>query len=79
MSTSGGENPERVLSAALRAQAAGGGVPQPTSTGDRTAREPQERRSGRIPVARVLLAAVLLGVAAGMLAGFFSLTGLPLP
>jgi hypothetical protein len=66
-----GDSPERLLSAALRAQAAGGGAPaaeQPalpletvTPAGPR-----------QLPVLRVLLFALVLGLLAGGIVGFLS-------
>lgn len=68
------ENPERVLSAALRAQAAGGGqreqpsAPAPTPTG-----KPGKTARPRLPIASALVFALLLGLAAGAILAFLSL------
>lgn len=71
MNDSGGRNPEQMLSAALRAQAAGGGVPQAAGT---TGERPVEaNRAAKLPVARVLLAVLILGALAGALAGVMSM------
>ena len=62
-----GESPERLLSAALRAQATSGGLP----TVSPTAPTPRARR--RFPVLGVLLFAVVLGLTAGVVVGLLSL------
>ncbi|GAA2815454.1 hypothetical protein [Saccharopolyspora taberi] len=64
-----GQNPERLLSAALRAQAVGGQSPSP-SPGPAPASPPPARR--KLPVVSVLIFAVVLGFAAGALAGVLS-------
>jgi hypothetical protein len=83
MDTSAGDSPERLLSSALRAQAAGNAgnagsgspaaepssPPRPEST--RAQAEPAESR--KLPVAEVLLFALMLGMLAGGLAGVLSL------
>ncbi|QUH05498.1 hypothetical protein HUO13_36170 [Saccharopolyspora erythraea] len=69
------QNPERLLSAALRAQAVGspGGTPAghgaPPAPG---APPPPAEVRRRLPVARVLLFALVLGLFAGAVAGVFS-------
>lgn len=77
MNTSDGRSPERLLSAALRAQAVGGlgpgeaeGPPEPPGT-----HREGKPGAGRLPVGRVLLAALLLGLFAGAVAGWFSIAG----
>ncbi|WP_243790394.1 hypothetical protein [Saccharopolyspora gloriosae] len=71
------ETPENLLSAALRAQAVGGQPgnaaptpPPPTPPPPAPVRPPERRR---LPVASVLVFAVLLGIAAGGLAGVLTL------
>jgi hypothetical protein len=67
-----GDNPERLLSAALRAQAAGGAVP----AAEQPALPPAmvtPTRPRKLPVLRVLLYALVLGLLAGGIVGFLSL------
>ncbi|WP_019856249.1 hypothetical protein [Actinopolyspora mortivallis] len=60
--------PERILSAALHAQAAGGAQPTPEAQAP-----PAPEKPPRLPVLRVLLTALLLGILAGGLAGAITL------
>ncbi|CAM06343.1 hypothetical protein A8924_0170 [Saccharopolyspora erythraea NRRL 2338] len=78
------QNPERLLSAALRAQAVGSPGGDPTGHGARTghgappaplapgAPPPPAEVRRRLPVARVLLFALALGLFAGAVAGVVS-------
>lgn len=72
MSTSTGDDPERQLSSALRAQAASNANPD-IGTGaisaDGAARASALSRPARLPVLRVLLFALVLGLIAGALGG----------
>lgn len=75
MNSSDNEAPERLLSAALRAQAVGGASPgdarpaEPTGSGKPSGKS----GAGRLPVFRVLFAVLVLGLLAGAVAGYFSL------
>lgn len=74
MNSSSGDTPEGLLSAALRAQAAGGAnpaAPGPPSPGGATPAKPPRRK---LPVLGVLLFALLLGLAAGVIIGVLSVT-----
>lgn len=64
------ENPERLLSAALRAQAAGGSAPEPQAPPP--APRPERPEQPKLPVGQVLLFAMLLGLAAGSILGVLS-------
>jgi H+/gluconate symporter-like permease len=67
-----GDNPERLLSAALRAQAVGGGTPDgPPAPPPPVPLAPARPR--KLPVLRVLLFALILGLMAGSIAGVLSL------
>lgn len=65
------ESPERLLSAALRAQATGGWGP-PAHPASPPQPEPTARPR-KLPVLRVLLFAVVLGLAAGSIVGGLTL------
>jgi hypothetical protein len=66
MNASADDNPERLLSAALRAQATGGrGTVQPAP--------PPTAPARRLPVMPVLLFAILLGLVAGAIVGGLTL------
>lgn len=71
MDTSGDpREQEQVLSAALRAQAAGNGTPEPRSSAP--AGPPPTPGKHRLPVVRVLLFALVLGLLAGAIVGAFA-------
>ena len=65
--------PEQMLSAALRAQAAGNGTPEARPSAPAPPPAPGNHRA-RLPVVRVLLFALVLGVLAGAIVGTFSAT-----
>lgn len=73
MDTSGDpREQEQVLSAALRAQAAGSGAPDPQSSAPAGPPPAPNSRRARLPVVRVLLFAFVLGLLAGAIVGAFA-------
>lgn len=73
MDTSG--NPreqEQVLSAALRAQAAGNGTPEPPPSAPADPPPAPGSHRARLPVVQVLLFALVLGLLAGAIVGAFA-------
>ena len=73
MDTSGDpREQERVLSAALRAQAAGNGTPEPQPSPPADPPPPPGSHRARLPVVPVLLFALVLGLLAGAIVGAFA-------
>lgn len=73
MSTPTGDDPERQLSSALRAQAAGNTGTAPGTGGAFSAGpRPAPSETARLPVLRVLLFALVLGLVAGVVAGLIT-------
>ncbi|RCW47086.1 hypothetical protein DFQ14_101430 [Halopolyspora algeriensis] len=72
MSDPTGDDPERQLSSALRAQAAGNTGPGAEAGATSSGGAPPPRPA-RLPVLRLLLSALVLGLVAGALAGIVSL------
>ena len=67
-----GQNPERLLSAALRAQAVGSPGNEPAPGAGLPAAPPPPPPRRRLPVFSVLVFALFLGLAAGAVAGVLS-------
>ncbi|ASU80555.1 hypothetical protein CDG81_22325 [Actinopolyspora erythraea] len=73
-STGGEPDPERMLSAALRAQATGNATPETREApGSEPPRRSERSEPRRLPVLGVLLYALLLGIVVGGVAGVVSL------
>ena len=74
MTESGDDKPEQLLSDALRAQAVGGSTPEPVVGGSAGKNRQDHASPGKLPVVRVLLFALVLGVLAGAIAAAISVS-----